>query len=346
MKTDTINKDLINQAKLNIDQIVKFSLEHTSTNKALVVYDTQTNLSRILTECYRSSLPEATFMNFDESSKEDMLLEINKYNPNDLIVLIQSGSFLLNDFRIRITLFDMGLKVIEHVHLIRLSKNSEATYINSLSYDPNWYRVIGPKLQNQLANCGTLKIFSSENGKELELIISNGLELPKLNIGDYTGMKNKGGTFPIGEVFTEAKELNNMNGSIMIDTFATTKFEVLTVEPFRIDIKDGIIVSWGDNTHEEFIAVMNKIQTHETLLVREIGFGLNKAITIESPVEDITAFERKLGIHLSIGHKHSVYKKPNIQAHKAKFHVDIFPHITKVEIDDNVIFDRGEYTIL
>lgn len=35
----------------------------------------------------------------------------------------------------------------------------------------------------------------------------------KLNLGDYTDMHNVGGTFPVGEVFTEPQDLTSVNGT-------------------------------------------------------------------------------------------------------------------------------------
>ena len=73
--------------------------------------------------------------------------------------------------------------------------------------------------------------------------------------------------------------------------------------------------------------------------------GLNRAITREHHVNDITAFERILGMHLSMGEKHSVYKKEGIITHKARFHVDLFPVVTRATADREVIFENGKYTV-
>ena len=41
-------------------------------------------------------------------------------SASDLVVLIQSTSFRLDAFRIRVELFKQSLKVIEHPHLSRM----------------------------------------------------------------------------------------------------------------------------------------------------------------------------------------------------------------------------------
>jgi hypothetical protein len=160
-------------------------------------------------------------------------------------------------------------------------------------------------------------------------------------------MDNIGGTFPIGEVFTEAKDFSSMNGSIYIYGFADRTFNISFYEPFRLDIQQGIVTGYGENTPQEFIEVLDLIKTYERPLIREIGFGLNRAITKQRPLGDITAYERILGMHMSLGEKHSVYKKPGITVHKTKFHVDLFLCIENVtvSIDDKefYIIENKEY---
>ena len=87
------------------------------------------------------------------------------------------------------------------------------------------------------------------------------------------------------------------------------------------------------------------MKENERPIIREIGFGLNRAITKERYLEDITAFERILGMHLSLGEKHSVYKKEGIITHKARFHVDLFPVVDHVYVDNSLIFENGKYLV-
>jgi leucyl aminopeptidase (aminopeptidase T) len=174
-------------------------------------------------------------------------------------------------------------------------------------------------------------------------VVTGGVESPKLNIGDYTGMENIGGTFPIGEVFTESKVFAQMNGSFQIYAFAGPDFSINMHKPFRVEVKEGQIVSWADDAPESFIKIVEVIKEYERPLIREIGFGLNRAITKERYLQDITAFERILGMHLSLGEKHSVYKKEGITTHKTKFHVDLFPVVDRVTADGEVIFENGKY---
>ncbi|CAN7700402.1 hypothetical protein [Duganella sp. LjRoot269] len=53
------------------------------------------------------------------------------------------------------------------------------------------------------------------------------VDMAELNIGDYSGMNNVGGQFPLGEVFTEAR--------YHVDVFAVTEAVYLDDEPVHRD---------------------------------------------------------------------------------------------------------------
>ncbi len=336
-----MNPTLITLTTKNISDIIQLSIEHKPKEKALVIFDTQYGLTNILTQGYRNALPEAHFIDFDTLEKSAIIEAIDAMQPNDLVVLIQSSNFLLNEFRIRLHLFQKKLKVIEHTHLHRNSEDVWDVYINALAYDPKWYRVIGPKLKAKLESTQELRI----KGGDVELVVTGGLETPKPNLGDYAGMENIGGTFPIGEVFTESRDFSRMNGSFMIYAYAGGDFSVNMHQPFRVDVHEGIVVSWQDDAPKSFVDIVEAIKLYERPLIREIGFGLNRAITRERYLQDITAFERILGMHLSMGEKHSVFKKAGITTHKTKFHVDLFPVADCVTTDGEVIFENGKYLL-
>ena len=336
-----MNPTLVTLATQNISDIVQLSIEHKAEEKALVIFDTKYGLTNILTQGYRNALPDARFIDFDTLEKSEIIKAIDEMQPNDLVVLIQSSNFLLNEFRIRLHLFQKKLKVIEHTHLHRNSEDVWDVYINALAYDPKWYRVIGPKLKAKLETTQELRIV----GGDVELVVTGGLETPKPNLGDYAGMENIGGTFPIGEVFTESRDFSRMNGSFMIYAYAGGDFSVNMHEPFRVNVAEGVVVGWHENAPKSFVDIVEAIKLYERPLIREIGFGLNRAITRERYLQDITAFERILGMHLSMGEKHSVFKKVGITTHKTKFHVDLFPVADRVTADGEVIFEGGKYLL-
>ena len=331
---------LQSQAIKNIRDILNTCIQHDVVNEsALVVYDENSGLAQILLAAYRETLPHAQFVNFDKSNKEQVLAEFAKLKAKDLVVMIQSTNFLLNEFRIRLHLFNNKLKVIEHMHLTRNTEDMWSTYIDALAYDIEWYPKIAPILKDKLDKCDELFIFS----KNKKLVLSGGLEPAMLNIGDYRDMNNVGGTFPIGEVFTEGKVLSNLDGEVYIYAFADRDFNVQMYEPFLIKIEKGEIVNCAENTPLLFLEILDLVKAYERPLIREIGFGLNRAITREHYLRDITAFERVYGMHLSLGEKHSVYKKSGLTTNKTKFHIDIFPVVDRVLADGNILYNNGEY---
>ncbi len=207
----------IDEAKKHIGDIVRICFEHTSDKQSLIVADTRTELAGILDEAYKQCLPNAKHMNFDEVKPDEILQELEKLNAGDFAVMVQSTSFRLNEFRIRVELFKRGIKVIEHPHLFRMEGKEIDIYIDSLAYDPNYYRVIGKKLKDKIDQAKQIVIESDGE----RLVYESAFETTKLNIGDYTGMVNIGGQFPIGEVFSEPKNLEAVNGKVKVFVFDT-----------------------------------------------------------------------------------------------------------------------------
>ncbi len=51
-------------------------------------------------------------------------------------------------------------------------------------------------------------------------------------------MENKGGTYPIGELFTEAIDLSDVYGKCLIEAFPREDFSVEHCNPFEIVIEN------------------------------------------------------------------------------------------------------------
>lgn len=332
---DTLHKEV----QRHIQDILHHVFAHTNKQKALIVYDTQCNLSRLLMTAYRAQLPDALCLDFEKCDSDTILRELSKLAAYDLAVLIQSTSFRLSKFRIRIELFQRKIKVIEHPHLGRMQEKELQTYVNSLAYDPAYYRRLGPKLQQCIAGASEITLI----GEKTCLQYKGPFLTPKLNIGDYSTMKNIGGQFPIGEVFTEAENLEDLNGSVTLFAFGDTQFGVHVPEhPFTAIIEKGILVDSPD-APEDFLFVLNAIREKEEVVwVRELGFGLNRAFSEKRRVSDIGTYERMCGIHLSLGCKHLQYKK-DLFRKKGGFHVDVFAKTKSVNIDGVTIYEDGHY---
>ena len=121
----------------------------------------------------------------------------------DLAILVQSTNFRMDAYRIRVELFKQGLKVIEHPHLGRMAGKEALIYLDALAYDADYYRGVGRGLKAYIDAASGAVV----DGGGAQIVFDGPLEDAKLNIGDYSEMKNWGGQFPIGEVFSEAKDL-------------------------------------------------------------------------------------------------------------------------------------------
>jgi hypothetical protein len=73
--------------------------------------------------------------------------------------------------------------------------------------------------------------------------------------------------------------------------------------------------------------------------------SLNPAIGKGRVLNDVTAFERMLGLHLSLGAKHSMYKKPGLPRKRGGYHVDVFLDLETITIDNEVVFKDGNYIV-
>ncbi|MBI3811285.1 MAG: hypothetical protein HY283_03640 [Nitrospirae bacterium] len=332
---------LLDAAQANLRDSITLALGHTPDQGALLVYDERSSLARLLAEGYRAILPNAAAINFDQATPEEILKAVNALAPKDLVVFVQSTRFRLNEFRFRIELFNRNLKVIEHPHLARIREEESATYIDALAYDPAYYRTVGPALKERLDRARRVHLICEGT----ELIYDGPFEDAKLNIGDYSGLKNIGGQFPIGEVFTEPKEIRRVNGTIKLFAFGDTDFSVNATErPFSAGIEEGRLVAAPD-APGAFRVVLEQIRAEEgTIWLRELGFGLNRALTRERRVSDIGAYERMLGVHLSLGAKHAMYTKPGFPK-KHRFHVDVFAAVERVDVDGEAVFQDKGFTI-
>ena len=84
-----------------------------------------------------------------------------------------------------------------------------------------------------------------------QLVFASPFESAKLNIGDYSGMNNIGGQFPLGEVFTEAQDLEAVNGRVRIFVFGDTHFMVNRPDtPITLIIDKGRVTGTENATPE------------------------------------------------------------------------------------------------
>jgi aminopeptidase len=335
------HSNLLSTACVHVRDILTHAIEHSTAQPALIVSDDNCELSGILTEAYRHCLPGAAHLGFDSVPAAQILEAFAALPPGALVVLIQSTSFRLAEFRIRVELFKRGLKVIEHPHLRRMLADEYATYIDALAYDPSYYRVLGAELKRRIDSASGAVVESCGE----RLVYEAGFEPAKLNTGDYSKLANVGGQFPIGEVFTEPLDLERVNGRVRIFVFGDVDFNVNVPDaPICLEIARGKVVNVFDST-PDFDRVIAQIAAEEQVWVRELGFGMNRALSAERRVSDIGTYERMCGIHLSLGAKHGVYAKPNLSRRHSRFHVDVFAVTDGVILNDEPVFRDGRWCV-
>lgn len=326
------------------ERAVRETLEHAFHWKKeqgmLVISDEDSPLARVLADAYHVVVPQARFMTFAVGQEEETLAALNACVRNQLVVLIQSANFRLNEFRIRIELFKKGIQNIEYVHLGRMPEEQYEIYLQALQYDKDFYHTMGPAIKTRLDAARAIQV----ECEDTVLNYQSPMEDSKLNIGDYTGMENVGGTYPIGEVFSEPRDLTAVNGEVRIFGFAGMDHRVRFYEPFKAIIEKGIMTA-GPDAPQEFLDTLDLIRADEDVTVREFGLGLNRAMGKHTLLSDVTAFERQLGLHMSLGGKHTIYKKEGLNRKHMRYHVDIFIDVNRILVDDTVLFENGSFVV-
>ncbi len=337
-----IDSESLARAEKHVRDILNLALEHSPGEASILVHDKQCPLACALAEAYSRCLPEATVIDFDATSPENVLAALRDLRPRDLAILIQTTNFRLEAFRLRVELFKRDIKVIEHPHLGRMEGEEALTYIDSLAYDPNYYRRVGASLKELLDHAADAAVIST--GARLHF--ASPFESARLNVGDYRGMKNIGGQFPIGEVFTEARDLKSVQGEARLFAFADIQFRIILPEPpITLIIKQGRVDEVLDST-PEFDLVLEKIRADEgEVWVREFGFGLNRTFTPKRWVSDVGTYERMCGIHLSLGAKHAIYAKPDFKRKTGRHHVDVFVISDSVRVGEIEVYRDGAYLL-
>ena len=335
---------------MNLDKAIRYTkvvldevFVHDDTQNAIIVYDENSTLSQVLSKAYRHNLPNAIHIDFDATQPEKIREQLDTLEASDLVILIQSTNFRLDAFRIRVELFKRKIKVLEHPHLGRMSEDEVSHYIDAIEYDKTYIRQTGRNLKAKIDASSKGTVYSGDEA----LHFPAGFESAKMNIGDYSQMPNTGGQFPIGEVFTESKELTALHGRATICSFANTSYRVnVPPKPITIIIEGGRVVGCEDSTpaFDEILALIREGEEGE-VWVRELGFGLNRGFSKTKIVSDIGSYERMCGVHLSLGRKHGMYGKTGFKRGDGKFHIDIFVDTKTVTFDDDVVFENEAWCV-
>jgi aminopeptidase len=258
-----------------------------------------------------------------------------------IVILAQSTNFRLSTFRIRLELFHRGIHVVEFNHLAYLSEQEIDTFTQCLAYHTPEYVHIHNAFIELEKTASTTRI-QSVNG---EFLTFWPVEKVRGNTWDYVWMENKWWTYPIWELFTEAIDLSDVHGRCLIEAFPREDFSVEHCEPFEIVVENGRVLP-NDHFPSGFAKLYNWIVQYEwEVMVRELGFGLNNAISNTTPLSDINFHERKTGIHLSLGKKHGIYGKKLPKTEVQRFHIDVFIALRAVYVDDKRVFEEGRWIV-
>lgn len=272
---------------------------------------------------------------------ESLKNELTSLPKWSIVILVQSTNFRLSTFRIRLELFHRGIHVVEFNHLAYIPEDQFDTFTTSLVYRTNTYVDLQNYFESLSSQADNTRV-QSING---EFLTFWPLEKIRGNTGDYSQSVNKGGTFPIGETFTEAMNLENVNGKCLIDTYPREDFSIEICEPFELNIKNGRVLPSNDFP-PEFAKLYNWIVQFEwEVMVRELGFWLNPAPSTKTPLTDINFHERKIWVHLSLGKKHGIYGKKLPKTDIQRFHIDVFIALEAVYIGEKQIFENGNWIL-
>jgi aminopeptidase len=276
-----------------------------------------------------------------EAEIESVKNELISLPPGSIVVLIQSTNFRLSTFRIRLELFHRGIHVIEHNHLAYIPEEQFSTFISALQYRTPEYKKLEQAFSQAFSQADTVMI-ESVGGSRLTF---GPLEPIRGNTGDYSSVENKWWTFPIGEVFTEAIDLSSVSWKCLVDTYPREDFSVEICEPFELVIENGRVLP-SPYFPPGFQKLYDWVVQYEgEVMVRELWFGLNPAISTATPLRDINFHERKLGVHLSLGKKHGIYGKKLPKTEVQRFHIDVFIALNSVYVGQKNIFSNGKWII-
>ncbi len=331
----------------------------------VVLYDLDSPLSRIMTQAHKEVLhnrdPHKTLIREYKPEENTELVEMLSHLPEgSSVILIQSTSFRMDKFRIRLHLFNKHMGCMEHSHLGYYPPEQENTWIRALTYKAEEYARIGEKIKNLMEEYDEIRIYSGSK-ENPDILIFPDMEEAKINDGRFYQQKNRGGSSICGEVFSESKDLRSVNGTININCYPNAAFKIVPCEPFSITIENGVVTKWDDAPKEFVENIITRILESETdthgipeVMVREAGFGLNPFISLQHPLDFVSVFERQAGFHISLGKKHSIYRHKFEKDVLQRYHIDIFSSCFKMTAcnvdertgrvkDEVTFFEDGKY---
>lgn len=339
------NQHLQEKLQQHLQDILHKNYRLQDSTFILLIYDQKSTLSILLANAYKKVIQPYSHraIDFDTYPEQQILDQFAQLPPRSLVIIVQSLSFRMTKHRLRADLFQAGHQVIEHARLSYNSDDQIGNYVNSLSYDTPYYVQMSTALEKLLQEDQPLRI---ESGNNLVLTIQPPYEKVIKNTGDFSANPITASGFPIGELFTEAKNLTGMNGSVVVFGFPNEEHKASFTEPFTVTIENGLLINHtGPAEFEKMMELIRSEDSLQRIHVREIGFGLNRALGFNHRITEPTSFERFCGLHFSLGLKHDMYRKKMDKKILQRFHVDIFCNVDRAFIGNKKIFENGEYVL-
>ncbi|MCD5380774.1 hypothetical protein LR004_02505 [Candidatus Gracilibacteria bacterium] len=340
-----MKQKLLEATKNILEKNMEITKSPFSDKKIVLIYDDFSELSTLIGESYKQNLEHienSEVILFQEDSDKKMLQDfLMNLEENSTVILVQSTNFRLDNFRIRLNLKNIGVGCMEHNHLGYMSSDQVENYIDAIEYKTPYYEALSDFMKETIDSSDTL-VMRTRDGNELR--VEGGFDSVKRNTGDYTD-KYRGGTFPVGENFTEAQNFDGVNGSFSIYAYPDMDFQVQFCDPFVVKIEKSMLTCDDPKCPQVFRELLDKIAAGEDgeVMVRELGFGMNTGISKTKRLSDVSAFERVSGFHMSLGKKHQIYRKKLHRKVTQRFHIDVFPDVESITFDKQTVYENGKY---
>lgn len=341
-----IEQKFFEAAKNILEKNLKIYDERYVNFPVILVYDFESPVSTEVSKWYIANLKDnknAEIIDFSNVNKEDLKTKLLSLQENSTVILVQSTNFMLDDFRIRLNLNNAWVWCLEHRHLAYIYDSQIENYADAITYNTPFYEELWAKLKD-FSDVAETMTFICNNGSTLK--IEGGFEDMKQNTWNYE-WKNRWWNFPIWENFTEAKIFDNVNWELTVYAFPDDKLQVEFVKPFKIKIEKSIVTCDDPNCPVTFRKILDFIAESENgeVMLRELWFWLNTWISREKQIADVNAYERIAWFHLSLWKKHQIYRSKMHKSVVQRYHIDIFPDIKQIFIDDTLVFENEKFVI-
>lgn len=312
--------------------------------KVVLVYDTDSILSSLISDWYIENLKaysNAEIILYSSIKSDDLREKLLSLEEWRTVIMVESTNFRLEEFRIRINLQKRKVANIEHNHLVYIKEYETKTYLEAISYQSPYFQKVSDWLKSKVENWNTMKVISPNWST---MILEWWFEEMKQNTWNFP-LNNRYWTLPMWENFSEVKDFSLVNWELYIRAYPLEDLQVRICEnPFKVSVKESMITYNENEVPVEFDSLMKKIIASEwEVMIRELGFWLNRAIDFTRTLSDVNPFERLSGFHLSLGKKHNIYRKKLKSNIVQRYHIDVFPAVSEIYINDELIFDSENH---